>query len=445
MNKLERPEIRKSGKEGSLRRAFRAWNERRVNGWIAFYFCIYLVLVIKLITVKSLDNDLLFAIYSLAVSFFIISRFILGYLYEPNGAAFDPAFQPTVSFAVPSKNEERNIRETIIRIAQSEYPRDKFNIIAISDGSTDHTLRELLAAKKEAMATYGVEVDVVEWTVNKGKREGMAECIRRSKNDITVFIDSDSFVEPKTLGELTKYFIDPNVASVTGHAYVANADKNILTKMQSARYFVAFKAYKAAESLFGSVTCCSGCCSAYRRSDVMRVLDRWLNQSFLGVKCTYGDDRSLTNYLLNDGKTTLFSPTAIARTFVPDTFGKFMQQQLRWKKSWVRESIRAGTFIWKRNPIMSISFYLGIILPLLAPIIVFRALFWYPSVTGIFPLFYLFGLMLMAFIYGLYYYIYTRDRNWIFGSLFAVFYTVVLIWQLPWAILNLRDARWGTR
>jgi hyaluronan synthase len=165
----------------------------------------------------------------------------------------------------------------------------------------------------------------------------------------------------------------------------------------------------------------------------------------MGVRCTYGDDRSLTNFLLKAGYTALYSPTAIAYTFVPNTFSKFMKQQFRWKKSWVRESLIASTFIWKRNPIMSISYYIGIILPLLAPIIVLRAIVWYPLTTNRFPYYYLFGLTLMAIVYGLYYRIFVKDNKWVYGVMFASFYTLVLIWQLPWAILNLRDSKWGTR
>ena len=273
----------------------------------------------------------------------------------------------------------------------------------------------------------------------------MAECIKRSDKEIIIFIDSDSFVKKDTAYELVKYFIHPEVSAVAGHAYVTNADTNFLTKMQDVRYYVAFKAYKSAEALFGSVMCCSGCCSAYRRSHLLEVLDPWLKQSFLGVTCTYGDDRSLTNFLLRKGYKTMFSPDAITYTAVPDTLQKFMKQQLRWKKSWVRESLLAGLFLWKKNPIMSISFYLGVILPVLAPVIVFRALIWYPTATGLLPWFYIIGLVLMAVVYGLYYYIYTGDKKWMYGVLFAAFYTVILIWQLPWAILNLRDARWGTR
>ena len=208
---------------------------------------------------------------------------------------------------------------------------------------------------------------------------------------------------------------------------------------------MAFKGYKSAEAIFGSVTCCSGCCAAYRKDYVLEVLEKWRKQSFLGVQCTYGDDRALTNYLLDKGYRALYAPDAIAHTVVPDTIRKFMNQQLRWKKSWVRESLKAAMFMWKRNPLMSISFYVSIILPLLAPLVVIRALLWYPWVTHELPWFYLFGLTLMAFVYGLYYYLHKRDNRWIYGTLFASFYTLVLIWQLPWAILNIRDSRWGTR
>jgi hyaluronan synthase len=148
--------------------------------------------------------------------------------------------------------------------------------------------------------------------------------------------------------------------------------------------------------------------------------------------------------LKNDYK-TLFTNHAIAHTFVPESIPIFMRQQLRWKKSWVRESLIASKFMWKKHPLMSTSFYMGIILTFFAPIAVLRAVLWYPYTTGEFPIFYIMGLMLMAAIYGIYYNIFMRDRYWVYGIVFALFYTLVLIWQLPYAILTIRDSRWGTR
>jgi hyaluronan synthase len=427
-----------------IKKIAKEYKSRKINAWVLFFVVVYVIFVIKMVTIQKFDNNTFFAIYSIAVSFYILSRFALAYLYKPERSRFDMSYQPTISFGVPSKNEGENIRETIMRIAATDYPKDKFDIIAINDGSDDNTLEEMNAAKKLA-AKEGVVVQVIDWKKNKGKREGMAECVKQSKNEIVVFIDSDSFVVPSTAKELIKYFTDPDVSAVAGHAYVANETKNALTKMQAVRYYVAFKAYKASEALFDSVTCCSGCCSAYRRDITASLIDSWLDQKFLGAKCTYGDDRSLTNFLLRKGKKALFAPDAICYTFVPEKLKQFMKQQLRWKKSWVRESLIASTFIWKRNPIMSFSFYLGFILPLLAPVVVFRALVWYPIIHGEPAWYYLLGLVLMAVVYGLYYFICTNDKKWMYGVLFASFYTIILIWQLPWAIINIRDSRWGTR
>ena len=420
------------------------YKNHNINTWVIFLFMVYLVLIIKAVTLRQFPSSIFFAGYSAAVSLYLLSRFALAFLHI-NDKDADKFYKPSVSVGVPSKDEGANIRQTILKIAQSSYPKEKLDIIAINDGSTDNTLEEMKKAK-EIAAKIGVKVRIINWKVNQGKRQGMAECIRQSNKEIIVFIDSDSFVEKNTIKELVKYFINKKIGAVAGHAFVANADKNILTKMQAVRYFVSFKAFKAAESLFGNVTCCSGCCSAYRREYVLKFLDNWLNQRFLGAKCTYGDDRSLTNYLLKTGYDTIFSPSAIAYTIVPDSFSKFMKQQLRWKKSWTRETIIASSFMWKKNPIASFSFYLGFILPILAPIIVARALVWYPYYThGQLPIYYIFGLLVVSVMYGIYYNAYTKDNKWFYGAIFTLFYTLILIWQLPYAILTIRDSRWGTR
>jgi hyaluronan synthase len=420
------------------------YKEKNINSWIALFFTIYIVIVIKIITFQELNNNLFFGIYSITVTLYILSRFVISYFYEPEIEKFDRNFEPTISFGVPCYNEGQNIRKTLLAISEIDYPKTKFDIIAVNDASTDNTLKEMMIAQNKAKKN-GVNIKIVDWKVNKGKREGMGESVKQSKNEIMIFIDSDSFVEKNTARELVKYFVDEKVAAVAGHAYVANADENFITKMQAARYFVAFKAYKAAEAMFDSVTCCSGCCSAYRRKDLSRVIDKWLAQKFLGVQCTYGDDRSLTNFILKNGHKALYAPEAISYTVVPNTFRKFMKQQLRWKKSWVRESLMAGAFIWRRHPLMSIFFYIGVLLPLIAPVVVVRALIWYPYQREVLPWFYILGLALMAVVYGLFYYIHTKDKNWVFGVVFAAFYTILLIWQLPWAILTLRDSKWGTR
>ena len=117
---------------------------------------------------------------------------------------------------------------------------------------------------------------------------------------------------------------DPRVGAVCGHADVLNVRDTWITRMQAVRYFVAFRVVKAAESVFGAVTCCSGCFSAYRREAILPRLEWWENQTFLGVESTFGDDRSLTNCVLRDWR-ILYERRAVSHTIVPTTFRAFVK------------------------------------------------------------------------------------------------------------------------
>ena len=101
--------------------------------------------------------------------------------------------------------------------------------------------------------------------------------------------------------------------------------------------------------------------------------------------------------------------------------------------------------MWRKNPIFALSFYLAILLPLMAPQVAFRAFVVQPYFNGALPSWYVAGVLSMALLYGLYYRVHNRERLWFHGVFFALFYTVVLVWQLPYASTTIRDSKWGTR
>lgn len=406
-----------------------------------FLLVIYVVLLIKVVTGYSIDNHIFFGIYSVLITTYIFSRFLLAYFHK--AIPQDSTYEPTISFVVPAKNEGDNIGETLLRFGVVDYPKEKIEIITINDGSTDNTLDEMYRVEALLKNTVG-HIEVVDWKENKGKRHGMAEGVNRATGEIIIFIDSDSFIDKDCVRHLVKYFVHPEVGAVSGHTDVFNGDKNLLTQMQAVRYYIAFKVYKAAESVFGIVTCCPGCCSAYRRSYLMEFMNEWLHQSFFGKPCTFGDDRSLTNYMIRKYKAA-YSPEAKAHTVVPEKFGQYLKQQQRWKKSWVRETFIAGSFIWKKNPIAALFFYIYLFLAFASPVVFFRAIVWQPYIDSAWPLVYLFGLFLMLFLHGLYYRMEVGKKPWFLAIISFWFYTVILMWQLPWAIVTLSDTRWGTR
>jgi hyaluronan synthase len=409
--------------------------------WFLFFFAIYIILLLKVITFHSFYDHIFFGFYSLLITTYILSRFVFSYLKKP--VHYDPSYEPSVTFVVPAMNEEDNIAETIRRFAQVDYPREKLEVVLVNDGSTDGTLAEMWMAADEISDRVN-RVEIVEWDKNKGKRHGMAAGAMKAKHDIVIFVDSDSFLERDCVKHLVKYFSDPEVGAVSGHTDVYNRDTNILTQMQAIRYYISFKVYKAAESAFGTVTCCPGCCSAYRRKYLMAFINDWLHQKFLGAECTFGDDRSLTNYMIRNYR-AVYSEEAKAHTVVPDTFKKYVKQQQRWKKSWLRETFIASGFMWKKNPVAAISFYSYAFLAFASPVVFFRAMIWHPITTTEWPIVYLIGLFLMLTLHGVYYRLQVGPRKWFLAICSFWVKSVVLMWQLRWALVTINDTRWGTR
>jgi hyaluronan synthase len=421
-----------------------AWTKAALQDaglWLAFFGVVYVVLLIKVATGSYVSHSLFFGVYSIVIVSYIFSRFIFAYLHRP--VEPDLSYEPTVSFVVPAKNEGDNIYETLARFGRADYPGEKIEVIAINDGSDDNTLEEMRRAARD-IAPRVARAEVVDWRENRGKRHGMHEGVKRSTHEIVIFVDSDSFIEPSCVRHLVKYFTHPDIGAVSGHTDVYNRETNTLTRMQALRYYIAFKVYKAAESIFGVVTCCPGCCSAYRKAYLDEFIDEWLHQTFLGKECTFGDDRSLTNYMLRKYRAA-YSNEAKAYTVVPDDFRKYMRQQQRWKKSWVRETFIASSFIWRKDPLAAGFFYAYLFLAFAAPVVFIHALVWVPLVAGVLPIIYLSGLFLMLLLHGLYYRIFVHDRKWFPAVVSFWFYSVILMWQLPWAFVTIADTRWGTR
>ena len=143
-----------------------------------------------------------------------------------------------------------------------------------------------------------------------------------------------------------------------------------------------------------------------------------------------------------------YEARAISHTIVPSTYRQFMRQQLRWKRSWTRESLLVGRFVWRKHPLAALAVYVGMVLPLLAPISALRAIAFHPLFGGHeAPFLYLVGIYSMALVYSLYYAVRRRDYGplWLFGVAFVFFYLVFLIWQTYYAILTSRSSSWGTR
>ncbi|ARK24928.1 hyaluronan synthase [Sporosarcina sp. P37] len=385
--------------------------------------------------------------YSLIAAAFLLSRYIFGAFYK--NIPINPNYRPGVSIIIPVFNEEEWIHKTIYSCLNQNYPIDKLEVIVVDDQSTDQTVKNALKAveklsQEDEIYNIKERLQVHVMPVNGGKREALVEGVAMAKHDLVVFVDSDSFLEPNAILNLVQPFQDPKMGGVAGRTDVENKYTNSITKLQVVRYYIAFRVMKAAESYFDCVTCLSGPLSCYRKSLILKHQEDWVNQTFLGQPATFGDDRSMTNFILQTHRTA-YQDRAICSTIVPEKFGMFLKQQMRWKRSWLRESLRAGTFIWKKEVFMALFFYVGLIVPIAAPIVVIYNLVYVPLYHGVFPATFLMGLFLMAFMMSAAYLFFKKSSLWIFGFVFVLMYEAVLLWQMPIAWVTFWKSTWGTR
>ncbi len=174
----------------------------------------------------------------------------------------DYTYQPTVSVLMPCFNEGKTVYETIDSISQSNYPNDRFEVIAQDDCSVDDSYEWMLKAQRDFT---NIQVRVGRNTVNSGKARTVCNALHHSTADMIISIDSDCIFHPDAIRELAACFSEPKIGSVGGRVGVRNPNESTITAIQTFIYYAAFQLYKVPENWTRSVGCISGCLFAIRR------------------------------------------------------------------------------------------------------------------------------------------------------------------------------------
>ena len=181
-----------------------------------------------------------------------------------------------------------------------DYPQEKLELVVVNDGSTDGTL----ARRSRSVADGGAARarDRLPREPRQARRDGGRDprdrAPRSSRSSTPTACSS-----PNALRSLVQGFADEKVGAIAGHADVAerarvldhaHAGGALLRRVpgrarRPSRSSARSPAARAASRPTGAARSC-------------RALEQWEHQTFLGPPATYGDDRSLTNYVLRDWK-----------------------------------------------------------------------------------------------------------------------------------------------
>ncbi|KAF9582750.1 Hyaluronan synthase 3 [Lunasporangiospora selenospora] len=279
---------------------------------------------------------------------------------------------------------------------------------------------------------------------HRGKRSamytGFAALLQQGIESVVV-TDSDTYLDPHVCRELVFALAEsPIIGAATGDVRIYNTGTWV-SFLSSIRYWFAFNLERGAQSYHSVVNCVSGPLGIYRMSIIADVMDNWVRQSFLGVLCTYGDDRHLTNLVLREGFKVKFSHYAICYTDTPIRFIAWVTQQTRWSKSFFREiPIQLGC-IHLHSPWMTYALLYQLIYPMMMIYSLVNCIYfgtgaqissWVVSIVFV-------GILKTAYALRV-----TGDKKFFFTTVYGFLYMLGYVPAKIFAALTLYDNSWGT-
>ncbi len=136
-------------------------------------------------------------------------------------AAFRPppprarAHEPTVSLVIAAHNEAERTGARLENALALDYPRDRLEILLVSDGSTDGTV-------ERARAWEPLGVTVLGFEGRRGKPAVLNDVVPKARGEIIVFGDARQRFDPQALRALVAPFADPEVGAVSGELILTN-------------------------------------------------------------------------------------------------------------------------------------------------------------------------------------------------------------------------------
>lgn len=394
----------------------------------------------------------MFYLYGFLALGHIVAQMIFGHLNyrrqkEDRNTVYTGEYLPSVGIIVPVYNEEHDTLKRALDSMRWNGYKGEIQVYVVDDGSKNIDELDKLYAY---FANEVAETFKVYRCENRGKRRAQYEALdqmarNKFKPEIVITVDSDTLITYGAVDKLVKTFRDESVGAATGHVLALNRDTNILTRLINYRYWMAFNQERAAQSYFKVLMCCSGPFSAYRGNVIRGLAHKYISQKFFGKYCTYGDDRHLTNLVLEEGWNVVYNNDAEALTQVPTTLKAYLKQQLRWNKSFYREMLWTLKAVSRHHWYLLYDLTMQFVLPFLlmgalahslyvAIFLDHKHAFAYVGV--------LMGVALIRVSYGLFR---TKDLGFYWFLVYGFFHVLLLIPNRILALATLNDGKWGTR
>lgn len=290
-------------------------------------------------------------------------------------------YKPSFSIVIPVKNEAKLIGRLFKAVLEFRYPREKYEVLFVEDGSKDDTLN---VCKRFAKSHSNVKI--LQKPTSNGKPSALNYGVQQSSGEIIMVLDADSVPNQDALVKAARYFEDSKVAAVQGRTLSINSEENMITQFisfEEAVWCEAFLRGKDALSLFVHL---KGSCQFIRR-DILNQLSGFDENALT-------EDMEFSARLAKNNYTIKYAGDICSWQESPSDLKTLFGQRTRWFRGAMNVAFKYGLLMRKMN-----RRNLDAELMLLGPFILIASLFSYFMAFDIFLADFPFNLILNAFNY----------------------------------------------
>ena len=202
---------------------------------------------------------------------------------------------PTMTLMICAYNEEDVVAEKMENTLALDYPRDKFRIMWVTDGSNDRT-NELLRAYPE--------VDIVFSPERRGKTAALKHGLRELQTRYVAFTDANTMINRGALKEIARLFKDPTIGCGSGEKRVVAKREGEMAAEGEGLYWKYESTLKRWDSELYSAMGAAGELYAIDPKLVREVPDEALLDDFM-----------MSMYIVDDGHRIAYTTEAYAQEY----------------------------------------------------------------------------------------------------------------------------------
>lgn len=319
-------------------------------------------------------------LFLLIFAFYKVRNHLRKHLVFDSDFVYKSPYTPSISILVAAWNEEKTIIESLRSLMDLNYPH--YEIVVVSDGSTDHTLEKLQEHFKferrnigyqpaigtaRLRGTYDTDIElppslfrfVVVDKENGGKADAVNSGINAAQGDFICTIDADCILDRETLLQVVAPIVEDreHVVACGGQVGIVNGctvingrvtktrlPKKVLPLFQVVEYMRAFTAGRTAFELMNSLLILSGAFAVIQRRILIEIgglMTPYINDRIAIEYCgkepfTICEDMEVIvriwRYVYDKGekKRIAYVPRPICWTEAPESLSDLGSQRARW-------------------------------------------------------------------------------------------------------------------